>query len=320
MLFLCVNPFIFAKEVSDTLVVLNEGFENIHFHEKVYQWKSQKSLTALSEVIKAPTADFIKNTLTQEVNFGYNQTSGWSKFNLKSNTNQEHFYLVVQQSRLDSVQLFVRRNHQIDTLQLLGKNVPTRFREIQSNDFVYKLSLQKGETITCFLYSYRKFGHHACVLNINDESTFAQHERFFNFELALIIGLSFLAALFGIVLFFFIKDKTYLYYGLYSLSYILMFLADAGFIHSFLYFPKYQFQIIYATPIMFFVAVALHLLFAIELLNIAQNKKRWFYQLGKSSIYLFFSISFCLFFLPLPDRFTWGLIYFSYFIVFYMDF
>jgi signal transduction histidine kinase len=311
--------FSLAQTQDSHLVVLQPGFRNVFFNQHVQQLKNPKPITALVEVIQANPSDFKQNELKQEVNFGYRQTDGWSKFMIKNESEKTDFFLTIQQSRIDYLQLFVQHGQLIDTLQMLGKNVPSYLRKIQSNDFVYKLSLKKGESITCFLYSHREFGHHACILNISDEASFTQYEHLFTFQLALVMGLTALAALFGLALFIFIKDKTYLYYGLYSVSYVFLFLADAGFIHSYFEYPALQFQINYATSITFFMSIGLHLLFTIELLDIHKVKYRWFYILGISSIVLFFSFTAMLVFFPMPAFLTWFIIYCSYYAFFFMD-
>jgi signal transduction histidine kinase len=311
-------PLLLANPNIDSLVVIDDGFENVHFHQKVFQWNKTKSVNAFSEVIQAPTSDFVQNKLSQEVNFGYNQTDGWSKFNLKNNSNKDNIFLVVQQSRLDNIKVFVQRGSQIDTLQLLGKNIPSYFRKVHSNDFVYNIPIKKDEIITCFLYSYRKFGHHACILSISDDTYFNQHERIFSFELALIIGVCLLAVLICFSLFWFVREKIYLFYGLYAGSYILLFLADGGFLHSFLHLPKFQFQINYATTIVYFFVVGLHLLFVTELLNLA-SIRRWFYHFGITSMLFFWGVALCLTLLPLPKQVIWWIIYLSYFLLFYSD-
>ncbi len=319
LLFFTLNlPQLSASPKADSLVVIESGFENLLFHQKISQWTKSKPLNAFKEVANSPFSDFIQNKLTQEVNYGYKQTDGWCKFHLKNNSEKDNIFLLIQQSRLDNIKVFVQRGSQVDTLQLLGKNVPSRFRKVHSNDFVYNIPLKKNEIITCFLYSHRKFGHHACIISISDDIYFNQHERIFSFELALIIGVCLLSVFICFSLFWFIREKIYLYYGLYSGSYILIFLADAGFIHSFLLIPKFQFQINYATTIAYFFTVGLHLLFVTNLLNLALIK-RWLSNFGYFSIFLFWGVALCLTFLPLPQKIVWWIIYLSYFLLFYLD-
>ena len=338
------SNFSFGQSKSDSLVVLEGGFQNVEFHQKVFQLEESNGIDFLPQLMKTRRALFDRNTHSQEVDFGLFHDKGWSKFYLKNNSDEPFVMLKVNQSRVDLIRLFVERQPhplspplpkrgglldpinsespsfiKIDSFPSISRTLNYYQRPILSNNFVYKIPLQKGENLTFYLYSERKYGHHALVMNLMSESNFMQYENRLNFSLAMIIGMALLVIIINIAFFSIVYQRVYLYYGLYTFFILSLVLADAGYFHTYLIFPKFQFQINATTTISFYFAIGMQLLFTVVLLEIVEVKQKWFYYVGRIGAALCFLMGGILLFFNQNYTVNWWVIYISYYHVFFLD-
>ncbi len=297
---------------NNTDYILNQG-------TLLYK-KQHATISDILEVIKASDSAFIRNNIYQEINYGFYKPSGWCKFSIKNTGDYNDWILKIQQSRVDTVQLFMlRENDILEKFPLTGHFQNIMERPYYSLHFAFPVNIKKGETVTFFLYTQRQFGRHATIISLEKLSYFKNYEHLFSNFISVIEGMILLAMLVGFVLYFFISDKIYLYYSIYCLSFFVLVLADSGFLHAFISNEKYQFVINTFTTIFYYWIVGWHMLLTIILINLKAYQHNWAYMVGRVSGFLFCFIALLLFFVPIPDVLRWWLGYFSYFIVFFMD-
>jgi signal transduction histidine kinase len=301
-------------------ILLDAPAEEININPYCYIYKyNNRGIADYFAILNAPDSDFVRNTVIQEVNFDFDRSAGWSKFSIKNVSDTEKIIILkVQQARVDSVQLFVKKeNGQIITYPLTGHFQTIGKRPYYSLHFANKIIVEANETLSCYLYTQRKYGRHAVVLSIHDEQDYRHYETKFTIYISIICGLIFLASLVGIVLCFFVYDKKYIYYSVYCISYIPLILSDSGFFHAFIQNSNHEvFNNI--NMITYYWIVGWHILFTVVLLNLQTHKKKWMYWLGISSGYLFCCFAVLLLF-SIPENIRWSLSYLSYFVVFFMD-
>jgi signal transduction histidine kinase len=304
---------------QDSLVVLKSGFSPISFHQKVLQLEEVKGIDFLPKILEAKTTDFDLNTHSQGIDFGHFHDKGWCKFFIKNESEEVNVILKINQSRTDLLRLFVKRNTVIDSFPAIGRTINYYERPVLSNNFVYKIPIQKGEIITCYLYSERKYGHHALVMNLMSELSFISYEGNLNFSIAMIIGMAILVIIITLALFSTVYNRVYLYYSLYTFFVLMLVLADAGYFHSYLKKPQFQFQINAATSIIFYFTIGTQLLFTVILLEISDIRQKWFYYIGRVCSALCFLLGGILLFFNQNYAVNWQVIHISYYCVFLLD-
>lgn len=300
-------------------ILIDKNLTSQDINKNVLMYNDLADIRKIKQLVRADSCEFTKNLKSQDVSYGFHHQQGWCKFKIRNKGNLLKFFLNIEQSRADTVQLFVLKpNKHLASMRLLGRHLPIDKRIIFDRNYVYPLEIPQNTTYTYYLYSSRKFGLHGCILSLKSELNYAEHFGTSSSQLGFIFGASVITALMGLVLYWFIRERIYLVYSLYCISTLLVGLSDAGCAHSYIYFPAMQPAINIATCISFYLLVGLHIWFTIELLNIKAYKTSWFYILGKGATGLFIGIALLLL-LPIPNLLMWWLVYISYYVLFFMD-
>jgi signal transduction histidine kinase len=315
LLFLHTSNLLFGQVKP---VSVNET-TNEFINRQLYQWNGiATSPNQIEHLVNAAENQFTKNDDNQGLSYGFYKQKGWCKFVLTNAGKAQRYFVTAEQSRIDSVQLFLVRNGSaIEALPVTGKFQKIWDRQVKNTDFVFAFLLDKGETVQCYLYSERRFGGHSAVINVSSEGKFKAHEIFFINYFAFIIGIAVLAVMIGFVLYFFIHDKTYLFFSYYCLSNVFLLLADSGYIHSFIHLPAFLLPVYNAVPIFFYFSLGAHTFFTIILLTIKETPGGWFYKTGFYGAWGMI-LSGLLLILPVPVWLRWQLVYISYFIIFFI--
>ena len=315
--------FILTSGISYALEpVLLKEHENacvLNPHAWIYN-KAFATIYDIDQVAKASDSSFTPNIYLQEINYGFYQPQGWCKFTIRNISDYNDWILKIQQSRVDTVQLYLKRgNGSIEKFPVTGHFQSMSERPYYSLHFVFPVSIQKNETVTFYLYTQRQFGRHATIIDLQKREFFQNYEQYFTNFISFICGMILLAAIVGLVLYFFISDKLYLYYSIYCISFFVLVLADSGFLHALISYEPYQKIINTFSTIFYYWIVGWHILLTIALLNTKTYHRKWFYRLGIVTGYLFCIIALVLLLIPIPDVLRWWLGFFSYFIIFFMD-
>jgi signal transduction histidine kinase len=271
----------------------------------------------LETLLQADSTKFIKNTSPLEVNYGFDQRNGWCKFHIRNISDHKDWILKIQQSRVDTVQLYiVRENNNPENLGLTGHFQTISERPVLSLPFAYPILINKNETITLYLYTQRQYGRHAAIVNLQRKDYFEKYEYAFNVCLGVVCGMVLLAALIGFFLYLFVRQKVYVYYSVYALSFFLLLMADTGFAIGTISFTNYQTEANGFTVAFYYWMGAWHMLFTIALLRINRHGKRWLLWLGLGMVYCFILATFLLLIPSLPSVIRSSLVMFCYYIIF----
>lgn len=306
---------------QDTVQVTRNA-ENVVINPQAYIFKNKRAgIDAIDEIIAAPDSAFIKNTSFQEVNYGFSQPSGWCRFTIRNASDHTDWILKVHQSRVDTVQLYVQRqNGALVKYPLAGHFQKIKDRQFYSLHFAHALSIDKHETVTCYLFTHRKFARHAAVLNLQRADDYINYETLFIIFISALAGISVLASLIGVVMFLFLHERVYIFYSVYCVSFLLLISADTGFLYAFFDHAPENMKLVNNLSMVFYYWIAgLHILFTVELLSLGKHGQRWAYWLGLVSGLLCCVAAFTLLLLPIPDPVRRHISIWSYYIVFFLD-
>jgi signal transduction histidine kinase len=314
---LLVNTWL---SLGQEIIVLKEKGDNLSVNNFAYRYRNPKAtIRDINLLITAPEKDFIQNAIPQEVNYGFDQPAGWCKFTIKNISNNTNWILKLNPSKADSVQLFVvKRGDKIIKHPLTGHFQNIKDKAIYSNFYAFSFALHKNEVATCYLYSQRKYGRHAAIMDIQTEQSFKNYDGFFEVFNSIIFGILFLASIIGFVLCAFIYQRVFLYYSIYSFSFLILALSDTGFIHSYINNVNHQELINNYNIVFYYWLVGWHILFTVELLNVDKKKEKGAYWTGYASGSLFCVVAIVMT-LKLPDIVIWYLSLWSYYVIIFLD-
>lgn len=319
-----INTGIFAaillctcSSFAQNAVVLHNGENDITISPHAYVFAGHAARTNIGKLLTADSTNFIRNHELQEISYGVDQPNGWCVFFIRNESDQNHWILKLQQSRIDTAQLYVvRENNTLERFPMTGHFQTLPERSVHALPFAFDIPLGKNETIACYLYTARQYGKHAAVLRVQTKDFFENYEYGFNIILGFVAGMVALTALLGFFLFLFVRQKLYVYYSIYTLSFLFVLLTDTGFAHAVLFFPHDQTVTDGFTMISYYWMGGCLGVFTIELLQLKQHAARWLYRFGIVLSYLLCVIALLLFIPGLPHIIRAVLVFASYYLAF----
>ncbi|WP_283786542.1 EAL domain-containing protein [Bermanella sp. WJH001] len=150
------------------------------------------------------------------INLGYQTATVWLKFELTNTTDQNLLKLIdINYPLLDYVTLFEVIKNRTTTLTETGDSLPFSSRNIKHPNFVSVVTLKPQSTHQYILKikSNAPVQSEVIVWTPDDFQTYYRSKASLTF---LYLGMLLSAALFNLVVFIFIKENTYLAYGLYA--------------------------------------------------------------------------------------------------------
>lgn len=281
-------------------LVLKNGVTSIAIGPYAYVYKGRASHTAIDSIIQSDSLRFVRHHGSPDINYGVNQPSGWCAFRIRNESDQREWVLKIQQSLVDTVQLYLVRADTIEMLPMTGHYQKYPERPVHSLHFAYNIPIEKGEVVTGYLYSARQYGRHMAILSLQAKEYFYSYEYGFSVVLGFVCGMVALAAIMGLFLFLFVRQRLYIYYSIYALSFLFVLLADTGVMHAAIFFPLNQVVANSFTMIFYYWMGGCLGIFTIELLQLKDHAKPWVYWFGSILSYFLCGIAVALFFPGLP--------------------
>lgn len=228
LLFVCFSVFAFGQTTN---FKTTQPFNNLYQHA-LFANAGNESL----QVENLNNAGLEFQTLTSENHsVGFTTNFYWVKFNIENNHNKKQIlYLETARPITDMVELYVVSKN--DTIiHRTGDQISYSQRQVKHRSSMFKIELEPNSTEQYFIH-YKSDGETLNLpLNLFSEDDFWQMNYSQQLFLGLFYGLLFLAGI--IYLFFYtsLKEKTFLYYGIYVFSIALMQAALDGFIFQYLF-------------------------------------------------------------------------------------
>jgi signal transduction histidine kinase len=129
-----------------------------------------------------------------------------------------------------------------------------------------------------------------------------------------------LASFLGFFLFLFVRQRLYIYYSIYALSFFFVLLADSGFAHATLFFPLDETVTNGFTMIAYYWMGGCLGVFTIELLQLRLFGHRWIYWFGITLSYTLCIVALLLLIPDLPHTMRHAFISNSYYLAFILNF
>jgi signal transduction histidine kinase len=324
----CINAGILAFMIlcshwsfAQHTVVLRDRQYDIALSPHAYVFTGRAPLSGIDVLLHSDSTRFVRNKVPHEINYGMDQTRAWCMFFIRNESGTQDWILKIQQSRVDTAQLYiVRENNVIEKLPMTGHFQTLRERSVRSLPLAYNIPIKMKETVAFYLYTARQYGRHSAILNFQTKEHFESYEYGFNVTLGFVCGMVALSSLVGFFLFLFVRQKLYVYYGIYAMSYLLVLLADSGFAHAALFFPHDQTVADGFTMIFYYWMGGCLGVFTIELLQLKQYTKRWVYRFGIVLSYSLCVAAVVLIIPGLPHLIRWSLVSSSYYLALVTNF
>ena len=216
--------------------------DDIYFPEKskgeLYeyaQFTNAGSLNiSLNDVTQSPLLHF-ENLESNNQSVGFTSDSYWIRFKLEnSGTESKTYYLETGRPVTDYAELYQISKAETKVFKS-GDQIDFKDKQVNHRSTIFKINLPPNETQQIYIHLKSDGETINLPLNLYSEASFWKTNYFQQLFLGLFYGLLLLAGI--IYLFFYstIKEKAFLYYGIYVFSICFMQAALDGFIHEYIF-------------------------------------------------------------------------------------
>ena len=163
--------------------------------------------------------NFQKSTLSIP-NFGYGNSDIWLKINLK-NSSSKHWFLEIDNPRINDLSFFLINNNRVIYKTQTGDSQLFSSYQVADRNLFFDLKMLQNESYTIYLKANGsedlKF-----PMTFWEERRLYQHLANRNLIWGIYFGFIFLISLYNFFLWLIIRDKSYIFYTLYALTFGLL--------------------------------------------------------------------------------------------------
>ncbi|HVW13706.1 MAG TPA: 7TM diverse intracellular signaling domain-containing protein [Mucilaginibacter sp.] len=209
LLILCLliqNTFLFAS-TPDTLTI-HENESILLTHRYFLELEDPKGSYKINEVVAGSGFHTVASTLPT---FRYSKSTTWLKFILKNKTTRPFVPISISPAAIDSFDLYY-----VDPVSKriinLSSAVPYRDTKLikQTNSFINAIIFP--DSVRTVYLRIHSSASSVIPININSANSFFKSADFENLLLGAFMGISAVMAIYNLMLFIIVKERSYLYY------------------------------------------------------------------------------------------------------------
>lgn len=165
-------------------------------------------------------------TKSNDLNLGITQSTYWFKFSIKFVEDQTQVFQI-HYPLLDYVDFYLLDDETLIKHVATGDALPFDSRGIREKDFVLTYSGKKGSIVT-LLIKVKTQGTMVLPISTSNINYYAQEESVENVAYGIYFGITFAMLIYNLMLFVYIKERSYLYYCLFVLSIFISAISYTG--------------------------------------------------------------------------------------------
>jgi diguanylate cyclase len=190
---------------------------------KGLQFFEDKTSTYSIETIRAENIEWQTNP-DKVFNQGYSASNWWIKFDIKNLGVANNMVLEISYPVLDYIDIYFEYNNELIAQYAMGDKLPFDQRPFQHRLFLAPLEMESGQTQTVYIRLNSSSSIQAPIA-IRDIKEFYESDTTMSVSQGFYIGGMVVIAIYNLLVFFALRDRSYLYYVGYVLC-ILFFLAS----------------------------------------------------------------------------------------------
>ena len=152
--------------------------------------------------------------------FGFTKNAYWARLSLHNTTKRTEWYLDISPAYLDQIDLYVPKDGKWEILHN-GRIYPFSQREVADHNFVFPLAIPANADTTVYL----RFATASTLVveaNLYEPTSLQQHRYANNLVDGVFYGIAIFASAYNFILFLSLKDRSYLYYTMFTFFILLL--------------------------------------------------------------------------------------------------
>ncbi|MCW8822213.1 MAG: EAL domain-containing protein [Sulfurovum sp.] len=203
-----------------TLTDQKQKYDNFSLH----YFNDESAALDINDIDKINFTHVINSQFSQ----GYYRGTAWFKIDLTNHSDNEDFVLYFTEPFWSKLDLYIKNKDSWD-VQKNGLDIKLKERSIQDNNPAYKLHLSSGESATYYIKG-QTFSGHIGEFQIFTQKEFFRPSRISITDIYIIYAcILFIIVLFNIYSLIVIKNRVFVYYIAYVLSFIVFIGMKSGF-------------------------------------------------------------------------------------------
>jgi hypothetical protein len=224
--FLFMLFFLSMKAKALDTLVINDSREYLFTDEAPWFFMFEDSLRVftLPSVLKIDWSQISPDkNVRKKANRSY-----WGALQIKNTSRQETpFVMEFHDQAIDHLEVYLLQKDGTYKLHLTGDEKPFSFKDVQHKNFVFQLPSFRDQVYTVFIRAESNHNF-APIVVIRSDLHFAEYAIQEYYYFGILYGLVLAMAFYNLFVYFAMKDKTYLLYVLYVLSFGLYTSASNG--------------------------------------------------------------------------------------------
>ena len=226
--------FLSSFFVSGQLIISDSSkFEKQSLHLDASYFEDDKNIS-LQEVLSLPSHRFLKFE-NPNTNTSFTEHNFWIKFQISNRTNEEKLYfLETGRPITDQVDLYVLKGEKLVQKFKNGDLIPFSEKSVQHRKAIFEIEIPAHTTYQYFIHLKSDGEVINLPLLLRTAENFINATAFEQMIFGFFYGILGLAAIIYLFFFFGIRNRSFLYYGLYVVFIGLMQFSLDGYFHQYI--------------------------------------------------------------------------------------
>ncbi|MBK1812778.1 diguanylate cyclase [Clostridium sp. YIM B02505] len=266
------NTVALASENISSVVKVNNGEEEYDLTDHLQILQDTKRVFTIDSIFYPEIRDKFKSYKESNLSGEISSAAYWVRVVVQNDQDQAaNMFLEISKPQLSNLKFYrfdgQRLIEEVDT----GSDYPFSNREINNRNFVFDLHLPSKETQTIILRVEAK-SYLQLPVKLYTEKHFIEKEEHSNMVLGFYYGIMLIMLLYNLILYFSLKDETYIYYCCFIFAFSIMQLIWDGLAFQYLW-PKLVFWNTKANPVFIILSAMFSLQFTRSFLRVKERSR-----------------------------------------------
>ena len=217
---LLITCFITKSSGAQPIIEIYQGREHYSIGTSITTFIDESSMLSIDSILKATYQEQFVVSPQKIPNIGITDASLWCKFKIK-NTNHEGCYLELANIALDSISIYDVVTPDSISVKNGGSYFNFEDREIQNNNYIFKLC-EKTDTARTFYLRVRHSRGTQFPIRVGTLKGFNKYHHVVDFMQGIYFGFMLLMIFYNLFVYFLVRDISYIYYVVYGTCMALM--------------------------------------------------------------------------------------------------
>jgi two-component system, sensor histidine kinase LadS len=232
-LIILLLPGFFCHGQQKIVDYQGEAIRSVGFDDISYLIASDSTATLNQALANFKRGRFTLNKLPA-LNLGIAKENYWVSFSIRNTTLTEtSAYVLLENPRLNEVDVFVLKHDSVQSTFKLGDNFPFAIRPLTINEFVIPLTISSDDEVSVFLLIKHKGNTLQMPVSIRSMNALLQKTETDYLQAGLVTGILAIAFFFGLFFLINTRDILFIYYSGYMITAALWVWTTEGFAFQF---------------------------------------------------------------------------------------